>query len=670
MASPNKSSETARIDLPPALKDKIAAFKKTERVTAPTLPFLPQPVPQVKPPGDSNYQELLHNVYDAVLVTDMEGKIIDTNARAMEFLLYSHFELCSLHLFNIISGSDQALLETVSRNLENQRFTLIQAYGVRKDGSAFPCEIVVNRLHLSEKGELCFFVRDTTQRKLADDLLKTELNALHNSASGIVVTDLDAKLQYVNPSFLKMWRFENATEVHERDMRDFWSEKDPSDGIIQSIIKDGAWSGELIAKRMDATEFHVQISAAGNRDTDNRLVGIVFSFVDITERKKSQETMLHTQKLESLGVLAGGIAHDFNNLLAVVMGNAALAMRDMPPESPGHKFLNQIETAGRRGADLCKQMMAYAGRGTFALSTLNLNEIVQETAELLKISISKSATLKYELAESPPLVEADPTQIRQVLMNLVVNASEAVSEKSGAITITTGVMRADRAYLNQTQLGQALTEGDYAYMEVTDTGSGMDAETQKKIFDPFFTTKFTGRGLGLAAVLGIAHTHKAALKVYSELEHGTTFRFLLPCAHVSVRMPSLPPTTPSVWNGTGTALVIDDEDNVRSVVASMIEEFGFTPLVARDGIEGVKNYKEREKDITLVLLDMTMPKMSGEETFNEIRRINPNARILLMSGYSHDEMSARFSGKNLAGFIQKPFDLNQVRDAEQKVSVV
>ena len=250
----------------------------------------------------------------------------------------------------------------------------------------------------------------------------------------------------------------------------------------------------------------------------------------VKERERLHAQLQHAQKLESLGVLAGGIAHDFNNLLMSVLGNAEMALWDLAPESPARADLQAISAAAKRAADLAKQMLAYSGKGKFVIEPLNLSKLVADMAHLLEVSISKKVTLKYNFPESLPLVDGDATQIRQIVMNLIINASEAVGEKSGVINVTTGVMEADHAYLSETYLDEGLEEGYYIYLEVADTGHGMDRETVEKIFDPFFTTKFTGRGLGLAAVLGIVRGHRGALKVYSQPKHGTTFKVLFPCS--------------------------------------------------------------------------------------------------------------------------------------------
>jgi len=376
---------------------------------------------------------------------------------------------------------------------------------------------------------------------------------------------------------------------------------------------------------------------------------------DITEEQRLKEQMGHAQRLESLGVLAGGIAHDFNNLLTAIMGNAGLARSKLKSASPANEHLLRIEGSTRKAADLCKQMLAYSGKGKFIVQALNLTNMVEEMLDLLQVSIAKNVVLKFDLSQALPVVEADASQLQQVIMNLVINASEAIDNNSGVISVATGVMQADHRYLSETWLDEGLSEGRYAYLEVSDTGCGMDKTTMAKIFDPFFTTKFTGRGLGMSAILGIVRGHKGAIKVYSEPGRGTTFKVLLPITELSVAEPEVQQNNSANWHGEGTVLIVDDEETIREVAGLMLEEMGFDVLLAENGLVGVDLYRKHQAEIVAVLLDMTMPKMNGEETFCELRRINPDVTVILSSGYNEQDATQRFLGKGLAAFIQKPY---------------
>ena len=384
------------------------------------------------------------------------------------------------------------------------------------------------------------------------------------------------------------------------------------------------------------------------------------------ERQQFERKLQDAQKLESLGVLAGGIAHDFNNILTGILGNASLASRELASDSPMQDYLETIKQGSLRAADLCKQMLAYSGKGRFVVKRISLNSIVEETTHLLQISINKKAELRFDLHPGLPAIDADTTQIRQIIMNLVINASEAIGEKGGTISLHTGLTRVNRAYLGSTLLAPELPEGDYVTLEVADTGCGMSPETQAKIFDPFFTTKFTGRGLGLAAVLGIVRGHHGALKIYSELGRGTTFKLLFPCAPGGADRVAIPDAPKSTWRGHGCVLVVDDEESIRTTAALMLRKLGFETAPAADGRAAVEAFRAEPDRFTFVLMDLTMPHLDGEQAFTEMRLIRPAARVVLMSGFNEQEAISRFTGKGLASFLQKPFTFEALSETIQR----
>ncbi|MCK4505008.1 MAG: PAS domain S-box protein [Candidatus Aegiribacteria sp.] len=385
---------------------------------------------------------------------------------------------------------------------------------------------------------------------------------------------------------------------------------------------------------------------------------------DVTERKNAEDErrllqaqVQHSQKLESLGVLAGGIAHDFNNILMTILGNADLALMSLPRTSSARESVKEIEIAATRAAELSRQMLAYSGRGSFEIVPLNLNEVIVELTHMLEVSISKKAVLRFRLADELPLIMADATQVRQILMNLITNASEALEEKSGIIAITTGAVYCDKEYFRDVEMTEELSEGMYIYIEVADTGCGMNEDTSSRLFDPFFTTKFTGRGLGLSAVLGIILSHNGAIKLYSEPGEGTTFKVLFPVYEGDDQRDVSSDTkiTEKKWSGSGTILLADDEDTVLDVSRRMLENCGFTVLTAEDGQKAVDLFRENADEIVLAILDLSMPRLSGDEVLREIRRIRKNQPVIITSGFNIQDIKHRFAGKSLSGFIQKPY---------------
>uniref|UniRef100_UPI004049BBE6 hybrid sensor histidine kinase/response regulator n=1 Tax=Cephaloticoccus sp. TaxID=1985742 RepID=UPI004049BBE6 len=487
-----------------------------------------------------------------------------------------------------------------------------------------------------------------------------------SSEDAIISKTTDGVVTSWNPGAERIFGY-SATEIIGRTLQVIIPpEKASEEERILATIGRGEPIMHYETERLhkDGARIIVDVTISPIRDDEGKVVGASKVARDITarraeneERRRIEAKLVETAKLESLGVLAGGIAHDFNNLLTGILGNASLARQVLKPDSVGQPMLDQIERAAHRAAELCKQMLAYSGKGRFVVQNIDINRLIEDTTHLLQISIAKNCVLRFNLAENLPAIGADATQLRQIVMNLVINASEAIGSRSGVVALSTGVARVDEDYLHGFRPDASPQPGDYVFVEVSDSGSGMDAATLAKIFDPFFTTKFTGRGLGLAAVLGIVRGHKGGLKVYSEPGKGTTFKLFFPVAAGPVQDSATPFAKVMDFRGSGTVLVVDDEESVRTVAARILERLGFKTALAADGREAVDLFRADPARFDLVLLDLTMPHMDGEETFRQLRMINPSVRVLLTSGFNQQEAINRFAGKGLAGFLQKPFEL-------------
>ena len=374
------------------------------------------------------------------------------------------------------------------------------------------------------------------------------------------------------------------------------------------------------------------------------------------EQARLDRKIQDAQKMESLAVLAGGIAHDFNNLLVGILGGADLALLSLPATSPACEHLEIIRESAVRASELSKQMLAYSGKGQFLLKKVSLSDVLRDTMHLLEVSVGKRAALKYDLEKNLPLVEVDVTQIRQLTMNLVTNASEAIGDDTGVITIVTGAVECSESYLKECYGDWELSPGRYVYLEISDNGCGIEAAAKSRIFEPFFTTKFTGRGLGLAAVIGIVRGHRGAVRVYSEPGRGTSIKVLLPGERTEHSQREAAVEILHPGRRDTLVLVVDDDETVRIVTGAILERAGYRVVMASDGRDAVDIFTRRQHEIALVLLDMTMPVMGGEEAFRELRQINPQVQVILSSGYNEQDATNRFVGKGLAGFVQKPFD--------------
>jgi two-component system, cell cycle sensor histidine kinase and response regulator CckA len=424
--------------------------------------------------------------------------------------------------------------------------------------------------------------------------------------------------------------------------------------IRRSLSDRCACMEEIADPRRNGREFCLELHILPFRSEEGDVSHFVGILRDITDRKRLERQLRQSQKMEAAGQLACGVAHDFNNILVSIIGNAELALAELAADSPARGSVEQILTAGQRAGELSAQMLAYFEGGRLAFQLVNLSRLAKEMAPLLETSNSRRTLYRYRLATQVPVIQGDPAQIRQMIMNLISNASQAIGEQSGTITVTTGAMEYDRAGLRQTYLGENRRQGTYAYIEISDTGCGMDPDANRRIFEPGFIGKFGGRGLGLATVVNIVKGHRGAIQVTSQPERGTTFRILFPATRLPAETRHRDKTCAAPLSGRPTVLVVDDEDAVRMVARRILEHHGFTVVSAADGGEAVALLRQHS-NVAAVLLDLSMPSMSGEDVLRELRRVRSDLPVILCSGYSQEQVAERFAGHDVAGFVQKPF---------------
>ncbi len=564
--------------------------------------------------------------------------------QACEQALRDHFD----------GRTDTYALEVRLRTADNAwRWVLTRGTVVERDQHGRPVRMVGTHTDIAERKQAELALRTS------EDRFRTLTMA---SPLGIFLTDAAGECTFVTPRMIDLW----GAPVDALLGRGFLDAAHPDDSARvhaawQTAVREGGeLSMEYRVLRPDGDVRWICERTAAHRDGP-LVTGFVGTVEDITaqklaadDRRRLEAQMQHAQKLESLGVLAGGIAHDFNNLLVGILGNASVAREEVEPGTPTEELLGDIEMAARRAAELTTQLLAYAGKGRFNVQPLDVSVAVRETSLLLQSAISKRATLVMQLVDDLPAIAADATQVRQVIMNLLTNASDALDEHPGEIALATGRMFADREFLAECLAADGVGPGEFVFVEVADTGVGMNAETLARIFDPFFTTKFTGRGLGLAATLGIVRGHRGALHVRSALGTGTVFRVLFPVA-ASREPTSRTPRSVVAIPRSGTILVVDDEETVRGVARRMLERRGYAVLEASDGDDGLRAFAEHESSIVAIVLDVTMPRVSGTEVLADLRRRGKQVPVVLASGYTSQSLAAPITGEPAPIFVQKPF---------------
>ena len=482
------------------------------------------------------------------------------------------------------------------------------------------------------------------------------------------VTDAKGRILEVNDKFCAISQY-SREELLGKDHRIVNSGFHPKaffKELWDTILAGRVWRGEIRNRAKDGSHYWVDATIVPIRGRDGTPERFIAIRADITRKKEAEEALRQTQKLESLGVLAGGIAHDFNNLLTGILGNANLGASILQWDNPARAYFQKVEKGAQRAAELTHQLLAYSGRGKMQPEEVELNKAVTDITQLLDVSISKKTAIRYDLGSALSPISADPSQLQQMVMNLITNASDAIDkERGGLITVRTREEVLDEVFLASLPPLLPISPGRYVVLEVSDTGCGMGPDTLQKIFDPFYTTKPMGRGLGLAAMLGILRNLKGSLKVYSELGRGTMFRIYLPTLVPDENQDPVPGGAMG-WRGKGTLLVIDDDQVVRTVARDMAQRLGFNVLEAMDGQEGMEVFLQRQPEITAVFLNLTMPSLDGREVFQRIRAHHPKTPVILSSGYGSLGDAGLPLPEGLSGFLPRPFTWEQFAGALRK----
>jgi len=627
--------------------------------------------------------ELRRMIFDhapgGISLSDLNLRLVEVNDTYCRMLGYSRDELLQLTFVQITHPDDVEKTLALNRRIAaggSPAESLEKRY-IRKDGSAVHVVLNVGLIR-DEQGATRYYVgqvTDITERRLVESELQLRQKQLATvlAHAPIILFSVDARGVFTLSEGAGLAAI--GREPGEAVGHSIFDRYAARPDILGDVRR--ALNGETFTVQREINGVFFEMRCMPQRDADGVVAGMIAVAIDITDRQavarergKIERKLLEVQKLESLGVLAGGVAHDFNNLLTAIVGHTSLARLALPPASPVAGNLDQIEQASQVAAGLCQQLLAYAGRSRLDPRATDLNTIVREATDLLRLAAGSSARLGFKLAPDLPGIMADAAPIQQVLLNIVQNAVEVIGRRDGLIELITRVQAVDAAWLAEASTGQQLPAGTYVCLEVTDNGPGLDRETQARIFDPFFSAKGSGRGLGLAAALGIMRSHKGALRLVSEPGRGTTFTLAFPVNDQPVQAPAATPAPPARnWRGTGTVLIVDDEQTVRATAAQMIAFYGFTVKQAESGQQALDFLRQRGSRFDLVLLDLTMPGMDGYATFTALRQLQPDQRIVVFSGYSAQDAKQRFAGQNLNGFLQKPFSADSLREVLREATL-
>lgn len=647
--------------------------------------------------------------------TGLDGYFIRVNSRFCDIFGYTKDELLKLHFKDITHPDDLTTsMELVNKvkNREIDSFSMEKKY-IRKDKSVIWGSLIVSGC-IDQAGDLKYFittVEEITDKKRLEeavanllsggsskfgkeffetvvlqlsDILKadytligvmsdkeeTKMKTLAFCAKGEIKDNIEHELagtpcerifakenficeeglieQYPNVQLFKNMNIEGYVGVP------LFDSQGESLGIVIAMfnekVKDAHLSESIL--QIFASRISSEIERMNIEDEQHIL----------------EKQVQHSQKLESLGVLAGGIAHHFNNLLMGILGNTDLALMKLSETSAVIDNIKEIEKISLKASDLTRQILAYSGKGSFIVEPLDLSDLIEEMKNFIEISVSNKIILNYHLDENMPNIEVDVSQIRQVIMNLITNASESIENKSGEISIATGVKYCDALFFKNSLIAplkadqeRGLAEGEYVYLEISDTGCGMDKETVQKMFEPFFSTKFTGRGLGMPAVLGIVSGHKGAIHIESSPGKGSIFLIVFPVSEKKNKFAKKNLQEINISAKNKTILLVDDDAAIRTLGKAMLQELGFNVMVAENGRHALEVFNKNIKVIDCVLLDLTMPYMDGEECFIELRKVKKDVPVILTSGYSANEVIERFRDKGISGFIQKPYKLKQLQ---------
>ncbi len=615
--------------------------------------------------SEERYRKLVENARDIICTIDLSSGIItDANIYGEMALGYRYEDVVNrLGFLELVHPDDQEKLvrRLQELSLDGTRKPNFPLRVRKADGAYIDAEINGAIIYGSEDNPESYMgiIRDVTERRRAEEALRQSeekyRSLFEESKDMVYISTPEGRLLDINPAGVELLGYSTKEEALNDNVINTYGNPDDRRRFLEALEKQGFVKDiELVLKKQDGEYLNVLITSTVVRDEHGSTVAYRGIMRDITEQKKLEQQFFHAQKMESIGTLAGGIAHDFNNILGGILGYASFMKSKVSSEHPFFKYLDTIERSSTRAAELTGQLLGFARRGKYETKPMNLNDAVKETLGIIDRTISKSIAVEARLGEKLPTIEADRGQLQQVLMNLFINAADAMPA-GGKLIVETDVETLSEKYA---RLHMGARPGSYVRLSVTDTGIGMDKKTQERIFEPFFTTKKDGKGtgLGLAMVYGVVKNHEGYIAVYSELGHGTTFKIYMP---VSGKVEAENPWEVLAQSGRNElVLVVDDEEAIRDFARMVLESNGYRVILAEDGEQGLRAFEEHNGDISLVILDMVMPNMGGQEAFSRMRARDSGVRALLSTGYSQNGKAQEILDSGVMGFLQKPYRPN------------
>jgi two-component system cell cycle sensor histidine kinase/response regulator CckA len=620
--------------------------------------------------SEYRYRTLFERAGDGIIVVDVEGdqagNIVSANQVAAEMHGYDMEEFLSLKMSELDTEEEEARMADLFRRVRQGETVKTEHYHRKKDGTVLPIELSAGLIEIAGHKYSLSINRDITERRKAEAKRLLLATALEQATESVEITDSDGMIVYVNPAFEKTTGYSRSEAVGKKPSilgsgrhdatfyRDMWD----------TISRGQPWTGNIISKSKDGKQFEEEVTISPVKDDSGKVVNYVAVRRDVTNELLLQKQLVEAQKMEAVGTLAGGIAHDFNNLLQVINGYTEMALFDIKEGDIGYSEFQEIKGAARSAAELTQSLLTFSRRVESKLRPLDLNRELQSVAKMLSRTLPKMIEIDIHLSEPLDMVNADPSQLQQVVMNLAVNARDAMPD-GGKLVIETRNVFLDEEYCRS---HLETKPGKYILLSVSDSGTGMDTRTRGHIFDPFFTTKKTGKGtgLGLSIVFGIVKSHGGTIGCYSEPGEGTTLKIYLPSFTADQEEKDVKETG-RLPRGSETILLVDDEKSVRNLGETILKRFGYSVLTAKNGKEGVEVFLREREYVDLVILDLIMPEMGGRECLQEIMKLAPGARVIIASGYAANGQIDRAIGEGARASIQKPYETGKLLETVRGV---